>query len=374
MTLAASLLVAAVGACHGSSTGRPPGGATPVTVVTLKSGPVELTRELPGRTAAFLVSEVRPQATGIVKARLFSEGASVKAGQALYQLDDSLYRAQFESSRAAVAKAEAALEVARLAAGRANELVKTHAISAQDHDTAVAAERQAAADLEATRAALETSRVNLAYTRITAPISGRIGKSAVTPGALVLANQATPLATVQQLDPMYVEVSQSSTEWLALKQEIDAGHLQPRGAGSKVGIVLEDGRRYPQEGRLEFADVTVDSGTGSFILRAVVPNPSDTLLPGMYVRAVLHEAVRPDGLLVPQVAVTRDPKGGTTALVVGAGDQVELRPVVVSRTLGDRWLVESGLKPGERVVVEGLQKVRPGDHVAPTEAGTAPAQ
>jgi membrane fusion protein, multidrug efflux system len=370
LALAASALVGACGHGPGGGAGRPP---QPVTVVTLRSQPVTLTRELPGRTTAFLVADVRPQATGIVKARVFREGATVKAGQPLYQLDDTLYRAQLQSSEAALAKAEAALEVARLAARRASELVKTHAISAQDHDNALAAERQAAAETEAARAALQTSRVNLAYTRITAPISGRIGKSTVTPGALVVANQSAPLATIQQLDPMYVEVSQASSEWLRLKEEIDAGRLKAGGAGTRVSVLLEDGRRYPQDGRLEFADVTVDTGTGSFALRAIVPNPNDTLLPGMYVRAILNEGIRSDGLLVPQVAIARDPKGGATALVVGAQSKVEQRAVTVSRAIGDQWLVDSGLRAGDRVVVEGVLKIHPGDVVSPNEAASPAA-
>lgn len=369
----APLAAVAAGAFLATACGHGPGGSPgnrqqPVTVVTLKSQPVTLTRELPGRTTAFLVADVRPQATGLVKARLFHEGATVHAGQPLYQLDDALYRAQLQNSEAALAKSEAALEVARLAARRTAELMKTHAVSAQDNDNAVATERQAAAEVTAARAALETSRVELAYTRITAPITGRIGKSAVTPGALVLANQATALATIQQLDPMYVEVSQASSEWLRLKADIDSGRLKPDGAGTRVGILLEDGRRYAQDGRLEFADVTVDPGTGSFAVRAVVPNPGDTLLPGMYVRAILSEGTRGDGLLVPQSGVAHDPKGGATALVVGAEDKVELRSVTASRTIGDQWLVEDGLKPGDRVVVEGLHKIRAGDVVRPAEA------
>jgi len=366
-TLASTLPVAGCGHGGGGSGGI---GQQPVTVVTLKTQPVNLTRELPGRTTAFLVADVRPQATGIVRSRLFREGAVVKAGQPLYQLDDSLYRAQFQSAEAALAKSEAALEVARLAARRAAELVRSHLISAQDSDNAIAAERQAAADAAAARAALETARVELAYTRITAPISGRIGKSSVTPGALVIANQSVPLATIQQLDPMYVEVSQASSEWLRLKEEIDAGRLQAGGPGTRVTVLLEDGRRYPQDGRLEFADVTVDTGTGSFALRAVVPNPNDTLLPGMYVRAVLSEGTRPDGLLVPQVAVAHDAKGGATTLVLGAENKVELRPITVTRAIGDQWLAEAGLRAGERVIVEGIQKVHPGDVVAPTEAAS----
>ena len=361
---ATALALAACGAPqHG-----PAGGPVPVTVVTLRAQPVTLTRELPGRATAFLVAEVRPQATGIVKARLFTEGADVKAGQALYQLDDALYRARYDTSMAGVARAEAAREVARLAASRGAELMKTHAISAQDNDNLVAAARQAEAELAAARAALETSRVNLAYTRVTAPISGRIGKSNVTPGALVTADQATSLATIQRLDPIYVEVSQASSEWLRLKQEIDAGRLKAGGPGTGVAILLEDGRRYEHDGRLQFSEVTVDPGTGSFALRAVVPNPGNTLLPGMYVKAILNEGTRSSGLLVPQPGVARDPKGGASALVVGRGDKVEQRKVTVSRAIGDQWLVDAGLEAGDRVIVEGVQKVQPGDAVKPSEA------
>ena len=369
LAVAAAALV--VGGCGGGSGGTAGAPSPPVTVVTLKTQPVTLTRELPGRTTAFLVADVRPQASGIVKARLFREGAAVKAGQSLYQLDDTLYRAQVQSSEAALAKAEAGAEVARLAARRAAELMKTHAISAQDNDNAIALERQAVADVAAARATLETSRVNLAYALITAPISGRIGKSSVTPGALVLANQSAPLATIQQLDPIYVELSQASSEWLRLREEIDAGRLKAGGAGTRVAIVLEDGRRYPHDGRLEFADVTVDTSTGSFALRAIVPNPNDTLLPGMYVRAILTEGTAAEGLLVPQVAVAHDPKGGATALVVDAENKVEQRAVTVTRTFGDQWLVETGLRAGDRVIVEGLQKIQVGSVVRPTEAASA---
>jgi len=368
LAIAAGALVTGCGHGSGGPGGMP---QQSVTVVTLKTQPVTLTRELPGRTTAFLVADVRPQATGIVKSRLFNEGAIVKAGQPLYQLDDALYRAQYQSSEAALAKSEAAHEVALLAARRAGELVKTHLISTQDSDNAVAAERQAAADVAVAKAAVQTSRVNLDYARIAAPISGRIGKSMVTPGALVVANQSVALATVQQIDPMYVEVSQASSEWLALKSQIDSGSLKAGGAGTRVSVVLEDGRRYPQDGRLEFSDVTVDTGTGSFAVRAVVPNPNGTLLPGMYVRAILSEGTRADGLLVPQVAVAHDPKGGATALVVGDGNKVELRPVTVTRAIGDQWLAEAGLKAGDRVIVEGLQKVHPGDVVQPAEAAPA---
>jgi membrane fusion protein (multidrug efflux system) len=352
--------------------GFPGGGAQPVTVVTLKTQPLTLTRELPGRTTAYVVADVRPQANGIVKERLFAEGGMVKAGETLYQLDDSLYRAQHESNVAALAKAQAALEVARLTAHRSEQLAKIDAVSAQDNESAIAALRQAEADVAAAKAAVESSTVNLAYTRISAPISGRIGKSSVTRGALVVANQTAALATVQQLDPIYVEVSQASSEWLQLKREIDTGRLQGGGAGTTVAVVLEDGRRYSRDGRLQFSDITVDPNTGSFALRAIVPNPDNTLLPGMYVKAVLDEGVRAEALLAPQPGITRDPRGNATALVVGKDSKVEQRQVTVSRTIGDQWLVEDGLKAGDRVIVEGLQKVRPGAPVQPVESGATP--
>lgn len=368
-------MVAAIAltACGGRpSGGFPGGGAVPVTVVTLKAAPVTLTRELPGRTSAFLVADVRPQATGIVKERLFTEGGLVKAGEALYLLDDAVYRAQYDNSVAALAKAEATVVSARLAARRSEALARIDAVSAQDNEATTAALGQAEADVAAARAAVDSARVNLAYTRITSPITGRIGKSTVTAGALAVANQAAALATVQQLDPIYVEVSQSSGEWLRLRREIDAGRLKAGGAGARIAVVLEDGTRYPREGRLQFADVTVDPATGSFILRAIVPNPDNRLLPGMYVRAVLDEGVVADAVLVPQQGITRDPKGNATALVVTAKDTVELRPVTVSRTIGDQWLADAGLQAGDRVIVEGVQKVQPGAAVRPTELGAAP--
>jgi membrane fusion protein (multidrug efflux system) len=362
------ILTAAVAGCGRGKDGPPQGpGAMPVTVVTLRAEPVTLVRELPGRTSAYLVAEVRPQVSGIVKARLFTEGASVKAGQALYQLDDATYRADYGVAKAALARAEATLEAARLRAKRTGELVKTGVVSAQDNDNAVAALGQAEADVEASRAALESARVVLSYARIASPISGRIGKSAVTEGALVKAEQDAPLATVQQLDPVYVDVTQSSAELLQLKRELAAGRLEEH-ASLPVTIVLEDGTRYEHEGTLEFSDVSVDPGTGSYLLRIKVPNPDLTLLPGMYVRALVGNGVRPQGLLVPQQGIARDPQGNATALVVGKDGKVEARMVQATRTVGDKWLVDGGLAAGDRVIVEGLQKVRPGMPVAATEA------
>ncbi|MFI4868562.1 MAG: efflux RND transporter periplasmic adaptor subunit [Steroidobacterales bacterium] len=368
--LAAGILVAA---CGSSGGGRPPGGMPPpqVSVVTLKPQPVTLTRELPGRTSAYLVAEVRPQVSGIVKRRLFTEGATVKAGEPLYDLDDAIYRAQYNSTRATLLKAQATLEAARRTANRAAEMVKIDAVSAQDNDNAIASLGQAEADVAAAQAAVDSSAVNLAYAHLVSPISGRIGISSVTQGALVTADQTAPLATVQQLDPIYVDVNQSSSEWLQLKQEIDAGRVQAGAAGAPTKIVLENGETYATEGKLQFTDVTVDPTTGNFLLRVIVANPNQVLMPGMYVRAIVGEGVIPEGLLAPQRAITRDASGGATALVVNRDGKVELRDVKVSRTIGDQWLLQSGLAAGDRVIVEGLQKVQPGMPVQAVEA-TAP--
>ena len=348
---------------------RPPGGMTPqVSVVTLKPQSVTLTRELPGRVSAYLVAEVRPQVSGVVKRRLFTEGGTVKAGEPLYELDDAIYRAQYNSARATLQKTQATQEAARLTANRSAELVKIDAVSAQDNDNAIAALGQAQADVAAAQAALDSSAVNLAYAHIVSPISGRIGKSSVTQGALVTADQTTAMATVQQLDPVYVDVNQSSGEWLQLKQEIEAGRVQAGVADAPTKIVLENGVTYAAEAKLQFTDVTVDPTTGNFLLRAIVANPNQVLMPGMYVRAIIGEGVMPQGLLAPQRAVTRDAKGGATALVVARDGKVEARDVKVSRTIGDQWLVENGLAAGERVIVAGLQKVQPGMTVKAVEA------
>jgi membrane fusion protein, multidrug efflux system len=362
--IAAAVLVAGCG----RQGGRPPGGMTPqVSVVTLKPQSVTLTRELPGRVSAYLVAEVRPQVSGVVKRRLFTEGGTVKAGQPLYEIDDAIYRAQYNNARATLQKTQATQEAARLTAKRSAELIKIDAVSAQDNDNAIAALGQAQADVAAAQAALDSSAVNLAYAHIVSPISGRIGKSSVTQGALVTADQTTAMATVQQLDPVYVDVNQSSGEWLQLKQEIEAGRVQAGVADAPTKIVLENGVTYAAEAKLQFTDVTVDPTTGNFLLRAIVANPNQVLMPGMYVRAVIGEGVMPQGLLAPQRAVTRDPKGDATALVVGQDGKVEARDVKVSRTIGDQWLVENGLAAGDRVIVAGLQKVQPGMSVKAVE-------
>ena len=363
--------VAALAACGGDPDAAQGAGPVPVTVVTLQSERVTLTRELPGRSTAYLVAEVRPQVDGIVLKRLFAEGGLVKQGQPLYQIDDATYRADLNSARANVVRAQATLETADLNAKRSSQLVQVDAVSQQDHENAAAALRQAQAELKSAQAAVDRAETIVGYARIVAPISGRIGKSTVTQGALVTANQSEPLATVQQLDPIYVDLTQSSAEWLQLRRELAAGRLS--GASDlPVTILLEDGSPYEHAGKLAFSEVSVDPTTGSFGLRVVVPNPDNVLLPGMYVRAVIGRGVRENGVLVPQQGIARDPKGSTTAMVVGADGKAEVREVRVSQTIGDKWLVEDGLAAGDKVIVEGLQKIKPGAPLQATEAG-APA-
>lgn len=358
---------ALLGACGGGATPHGPA-AQPVTVVTLKAAPVTLTRELPARTNAYLIAEVRPQVSGIVQKRLFTEGGVVEAGQPLYQIDDSSYQAEYASARASLARAEATLNSARLNAARSAELAKVDAVSQQDSENATAALLQAEADVKLAQASVRSSGIVLDYARIVSPISGRIGKSSVTQGALVTANQADALATVQQLDPIYVDATASSTELLALRRELAAGTLTSAVRSVPVAIVLEDGSTYAHGGKLTFADVTVDPTTGTFLLRVLVPNPDHLLMPGMYVRAVFSIGTRENAILVPQQGIARDPKGKTTALVVGADNKVVLREVQVSRTIGSQWLIEGGLAAGDRVIVQGVQKVRPGSLVQVTEA------
>ncbi|MNQ66815.1 Multidrug efflux pump subunit AcrA precursor [compost metagenome] len=339
-----------------------------VDVVTLHAAPLQLMSELTGRTAPLRVAEVRPQVNGIILKRLFTEGSDVKAGQLLYQIDPAVYQAAVASAKANLAKAQANEQSARLKAQRYAELVKVKAISRQEYDDADAAWKQQVAEIGAAKAALQSANINLAYTKITAPISGRIGKSAVTEGALVTAQQADSLTSISQLDPMYVDVRQSTADLLRLKRQVAAGKLtQGKQDGAKVSFQLEDGSQYGEQGTLQFSDVTVDETTGMVTLRVLVPNPHDLLLPGMFMRATLQEGERPQGLLVPQTAVTRTPKGGATVMVVTADNKVELREVQLSRVVGDSWVVESGLDAGEKVIVAGLQKVKPGALVAPAE-------
>jgi len=362
-----SLALAVAAASLLSACGSPPGGPPPqegtpeMGVITVATRPVTLTTELPGRTLPYLIADVRPQVNGIIQVRKFREGGEVKAGETLYQIDPSTYRATYDSYVAALGKAQATLRTARLKAERYRELVKVSAISKQDNDDADAALGQAEADVAAAKANVESARINLDYARVDAPISGRIGKSSVTAGALVTASQATALATIQQLDPIYVDVTQPSAALLRLKQALASGELEKADTNAaKVNLLMEDGSPYPLQGRLEFSDVTVDQNTGSITLRAVFPNPNADLLPGMYVRAVLQEGVKDDGLLVPQQAVSRNGAGKPTAYVVGSDHKLQLRVLETDRAIGDQWLVRSGLKPGEQLVVEGLSRARPG--------------
>ncbi len=340
-----------------------------VGVVTLRPERVPLATELPGRTAAYLVAEVRPQVGGIVLERPFREGGEVAKGALLYQVDPAPYRAALASAEASLAKARASADSARAKAGRYRQLVSIKAVSAQDLDDAEANLRLVEAEIAASAAAVETARINLEYTRVSAPIQGRVGKSAVTAGALVTANQATALATVQQLDPMYVDVTQTSAETLRLKRRLAQGRLRADADGrARVRLLMEDGTPYAQEGTLEFSDVAVNPGTGSITLRAVFPNPDLDLLPGMYVRAVVETGVDEAGLLAPQRGVSRDPRGNATALFVGRDGKVESRVLKVAGAVGDKWLVEEGAAPGDRIVVEGSQRARPGMVANATEA------
>jgi len=360
--LAGALMLSGCG--KKESGGQPQMGIPEVAVVTIQPERVMLTTELPGRTSAYLISEVRPQVSGIIQKRLFTEGSDVKEGEVLYQIDPAIYKATYDSAKAALARAEANLVPLRLKVERYAELVEINAVSRQEYDDASAALKQAEADVESGKASVESARINLEYTRVTAPISGRIGRSSVTNGALVTANQPAALATIQQLSPIYVDVTQSSAELLRLKQNLASGLLKTAGADeAKVKLILEDGSPYALPGTLKFSEVTVDQSTGSITLRAIFPNPKHVLLPGMFVRAVLDEGVDENAILVPQRGVTRNPTGNAMVMVVGSEEKVEPRVIKVIRTVGENWLVSEGLKAGDRVILEGLQKARPGAQV-----------
>ena len=335
-----------------------------VAVVTMQQEQVVITTELPGRTSASLVAEVRPQVNGIIQKRLFTEGSNVNAGQVLYQIDPAFYQAALDNAQAGLSRSEANLSTIRLKAERYRELLIDKAVSQQDYDDAAAALKQTQADIKYWQATVETARINLKYTLITAPITGRIGRSNVTQGALVAAQQPTALATIQPLDPMYVDVSQSTAELQRLQYQMKEGHLDQNGENQKkVQLILESGTLYPLAGTLQFQDVTVDPTTGSVILRASFPNPNGILLPGMFVRAVLKEGVNEHAILVPQQAVTRNPRGNPFTLIVDAEGKVQLRMLTLDRAMGDKWLISSGLVSGDRVIVEGMQKVQPGASV-----------
>jgi len=411
-----------LGGCDTSKSAPPPP-VPEVGTVTVQTERVVLTTDLPGRTSAYSIAEIRPQVSGIIQKRLFEEGSEIKAGQALYQIDPASLqaacdnaaanlavtrraadraRAALAASRAGVLRQRAILENARTNRKRFEDLAAEGAISASQRDQAVTeanvaeatlltTEAQVESDREAVgaaeaaiqqaEAALEASRINLGYARVTAPIAGRIGKSAVTVGALVTASQPTPLATIQQLDPIYVDVTQSSANLLRLRQNLASGRLKGDGPRqATVKLLLEDGTPYPVEGTLKFSEVTVDPSTGSFTLRTLFPNPKHMLLPGMYVRAIVQEGLVDQAILAPQQAVTRDPRGVPIAMVVDSASKVEQRTLELDRAVGDKWLVAKGLKPGDQLIVEGLQRIKPGAAVKAvpaatptTPAGVAPA-
>ena len=351
--------------------GPPQAGTPEVAVVVVQPERITLTEELPGRTSPYLIAEVRPQVGGILQKRLFTEGSDVKAGDILYQIDPALFQAAYDNAKAALARAEANLPTIRLRAERYRELIPEKAVSQQEYDDVVASLNQAEADVKYWKATVESAHINLKYTRVIAPISGRIGKSNVTVGALVTANQPTPLAIIQQLDPIYVDATQSSANLLQLKRNIEAGRIKAGNPDqARVKLFLEDGTPYPLVGTLKFSDVTVDPSTGSFILRMVFPNPKHVLLPGMYVRALVQEGVVDRAILAPQQGVSRDPKGIPIAMVVDSSGKVEQRTLKIDRAIGDKWLVSEGLKPGDRLIVEGLQKIKPGVTVKIAPLGT----
>ncbi|MDI3440604.1 efflux RND transporter periplasmic adaptor subunit [Erwinia sp. V90_4] len=341
--------------------------APEVGITTLKSAPLKITTDLPGRTSSFRIAEVRPQVSGIILKRNFVEGSDIKAGESLYQIDPATYQAAYDSAKGDLAQAQANAQIAALTVKRYKPLLGTKYISQQDYDTAAATQSQTAAAVQAAQAAVESARINLAYTKVTSPISGRIGKSSVTEGALVQSAQTTALATVQQLDPIYVDVTQSSEDFIRLRDELKSGQLQQTNGKAEVKLLTQDGKEYSQSGTLEFSDVTVDETTGSITLRAVFPNPDHNLLPGMFVRARLDEGTNPNALLVPQQGITRTPTGQATAMVVGGDNKVEVRNVTADQAFGDKWLVTSGLKDGDRVITTGLQRVKPGAAVTPQE-------
>jgi membrane fusion protein (multidrug efflux system) len=345
-------------------------------VVTIKAAPLGVTNELPGRIESTRVADVRARVPGIVLKRTFREGSDVKAGQTLFQIDPAQFKAAYNSADAQVQRAEATLLQMQLKEGRYKPLVATSAVSKQEYDDVVAAARQAAADLAAAKAARVTARLSLGYATVTAPISGRIGRALVTEGALVGQNEATLLATVQQLDPIYVNLTQSSTELLDLQRALSSGRLKGANKGQlKVTLLTEDGQEYPRAGKLLFSDVSVDPSSGAVTLRAEVPNPDHLLLPGMYVRARVEQAINEKAITVPQQAVTRTPDGAAV-MVVDANNKVVPRPVETGNSEGNSWVINKGLKDGDQVIVEGLQKVQPGATVKAVpwqKAGPQPA-
>lgn len=374
LLITAALIVSACLITGGCSKKKeaPPMMMPEVAVVTIQPKPVVTTTELSGRTSANLMAEVRPQVSGIIQKRLFTEGSAVTAGQALYQIDSSLYQAALSNARAALARSEAQLSTTQLRAKRLQELLAERAVSQQECDDAAAALKQIQADIQYGKATVETAAINLKYTTVTAPISGRIGRSGVTEGALVTAHQPLALATIQQIDPIYVDVTQSTADILRLRQLLEKGQIDQNGKNQqKVGLLLDDGTEYPLKGNLKFRDVTVDPTTGSVVLRIIFPNPKGVLLPGMFVRALVQEGVNKKAILVPQQAVSRDPKGNPLVLVVDTKGIVQQKQITLDRAISNDWLVSAGLEKGDRVIVEGIMKVKPGIpvKVVPFETG-----
>lgn len=362
------LLAVALAGCNSEKAAAPPPQPqAQVSVVVLRSKPVAISAELPGRVAASLVAEVRPQVGGLIKSRLFREGSEVKAGDLLYEIDPATYQAALDSAIAALAKAEASVPNAQAKVDRYRDLIRQNAISKQDNDDANAALAQAQADVASAKANLDSARINLAFTKVTAPIGGRVDRSTLTPGALVTANQTTALTTIRQLHPINVDVIQSSTNLLKFRSAVADGRLKLSGPNVAVRLKLDTGAEYAQSGRLEFAEANIDETTGTFTVRAEFPNPDRLLLPGMFVRAVIQEGVAENSFLLPQRAVSRNTKGEATAKFVGADGKVEERVIATSRSVGNSWLVGQGVKDGERVIVEGAQLVRPGQTVTGNE-------
>jgi len=364
---------AVVLAACGQKPSAPPPQTPEVGVVTVEPTPVAVISDLPGRTSAYLVAQVRARVDGIVLRREFTEGSNVKAGQRLYKIDPAPYIAQLNSAKATLAKAQANLATQTALAARYKVLVAANAVSKQDYDNAVAAQGQAQADVDSGKAAVATAQINLGYTDVVSPISGQVGISQVTPGAFVQASQATLMSTVQQLDPMYVDLTQSSLDGLKLRREIQEGRLKATGPNAAtVQLVLEDGQTYKETGKLQFSDVTVDQTTGSVTVRALFPNPHHVLLPGMFVRARIQEGVNQNAFLVPQIAVQHDQKGQATVLVVDKNNKVAIQSIQTAGTQGQDWVVQSGLNAGERVIVQGVDKVHPGASVKPVAAQLPP--
>ena len=340
-----------------------------VGVITLAPRSTQIVDELAGRTVAYRIAEVRPQISGIVKQRLFTEGSEVRAGQPLFKIDDASYSVALRSAQAALQRAEAQQQSTRALRDRYDKLLATNLVSKQAYDDAVAGAATAEADIAAAQAQVAAAKINMVYTQVLAPISGRIGRALVTEGALVKSEQDASLAQVQQLDPIYVDISQSSVELLRLKSQLDSGQLQGDAKDqAEVKLTLEDGREYAETGKLQFSEVSVDPGTGAVLLRALFPNPRRELLPGMFVRARLTQAVKKDALLVPQRGVTRNQHGDAVVLVVGADDVIAERVVTTDRAIGNDWLITTGVAAGDRIVLDGLQKVRAGIKVRTVEA------